>query len=259
MDFIKFAESIARESGAIILQNFTLGMSREWKGDGTPLTETDERINQLVIDRVARSFPDHSVLGEEGSSSEILNEFTWVCDPVDGTIPFSHGVPTSVFSLGLCRNGEPIAGVIYDPYMDRLLIAEKGNGAWLNGKAVKVSNKVDFKSATIAVDGPPAGLVSIDQVFRPLTDLGAFVLTLRCICYGGMLVAAGEFAAAIMTGTTPWDGAALAVLVKEAGGKVTDLNGDPQRYDRPTKGFIASNGLIHDQVLKILGGVNSGF
>ena len=259
MDFIQFAESIARESGAIIRQNFSLGMSREWKGDGTPLTETDERINQLVIDKVALHFPDHSVLGEEGSSSEILNEYTWVCDPVDGTIPFSHGVPTSVFSLGLCRNGEPIVGVIYDPYMDRLLIAEKGNGAWLNGKSAKVSNKSDFQSATIAVDGPPAGLVSIDQIFRPLTDLGTFVITLRCICYGGMLVAAGEFVAAIMTGTTPWDGAALAVIVKEAGGKITDFNGEQQRYDKVTKGFIASNGLVHEQLLEIVRGVNESF
>ena len=108
MNFIQFAESIARESGAIIRQNFSLGMTREWKGDGSPLTETDRRINRLVIEKVAGYFPGHSVLGEEESTSEILNEFTWVCDPVDGTIPFSHGVPTSVFSLGLCRNGEPI-------------------------------------------------------------------------------------------------------------------------------------------------------
>ena len=253
MNFIQFAESIARESGAIIRQNFSLGMTREWKGDGSPLTETDRRINRLVIEKVARYFPDHSVLGEEESTSEILNEFTWVCDPVDGTIPFSHGVPTSVFSLGLCRNGEPIVGVIYDPYMDRILLAETGCGATLNGKITKVSSKSDLKQSVLGVDGPPRGLVSIEQLSAPLTNLGAHVLTLRCICYSGMLVAGGEFVAAIMTGTTPWDGAALAVIVEEAGGKMTSLTGESQRYDRPTKGFIASNGLVHQELLKIVG------
>lgn len=143
--------------------------------------------------------------------------------------------------------------------MDRLLIAEKGKGAWLNGKVAKVSTKSDLKSSVLAVDGPPAGLIAVDQIFRPLTDLGSFVITLRCICYGGMLVAAGEFAGAIMTGVTPWDGAALAVIVQEAGGIITDLNGDLQRYDRTTKGFIASNGLVHDQLLEIVREINSGF
>ena len=257
MDYLQFATSIAKESGAIIRQNFSLGMTREWKGDGTPLTETDRQINSLVIQRVLENFPTHSILGEEESSSETLNEYTWVCDPVDGTIPFSHGIPTSVFSLGLCKDGEPIVGVIYDPYIDRLFAAEKGHGATLNGSPTKVSSIATLNHSLLGVDGPPQMPLKVNQIFKPLTDRGALVLTLRCICYSGMLVAAGEFVGAIMTGTTPWDGAALGVIIPEAGGKITSLNGEAQRYDRPVNGFIVSNGILHEELVEIVKSLNS--
>jgi myo-inositol-1(or 4)-monophosphatase len=253
MDYLQFATSIAKEAGAIIRKNFSFGMTKEWKGDGTPLTETDKAINSLVIRKVQENFPEHSVLGEEESSSEVLNEFTWVCDPVDGTIPFSHGLPTSVFSLALCKNGEPIVGVIYDPYMDRLFAAEKGKGATLNGVPTKVSTTTSLNHAVLGVDGPPHAPLKVDQIFRPLTDRGALVITLRGICYSGMLVAAGEFVGAIMSGITPWDGAALGIIIPEAGGIITGLNGEAQRYDREINGFIASNGLVHKDLVNIIG------
>jgi fructose-1,6-bisphosphatase/inositol monophosphatase family enzyme len=146
-------------------------------------------------------------------------------------------------------------GVIYDPYMNRMCLAEKGKGATLNGKPIRVNSNSGFKSSVFGSDGPPHGLIPINDIFKALTAKGSHVLTLRCICYAGMLVSLGEFSAALTTGTTPWDGAALAILVTEAGGRITDLYGNPQRYDRDIKGFLVSNGLIHDEVIEILSGL----
>src|SRR3989344_1795821 len=144
---LEFAKGIAREAGALMRQNFTLGMKKEWKDDDTPLTKTDLAINQLVLEAVQKKYPEHSYIGEEGNNIK-ESEYTWVCDPVDGTIPFSHGYPTFAFSLALTKNGESILGVIYDPIMDRLVHAEKGRGAFLNGKriAVRKESKIGSKN-----------------------------------------------------------------------------------------------------------------
>ncbi len=151
MTHLEFATDLARQAGAIIKQNFQLGMKKEWKADGTPLTATDTEINQFVLDAVAREFPDHAVLAEEGSRPIPEAEFTWVCDPIDGTIPFSHGVPTSVFSLALVQSGRPVLGAIIDPFADRLVVAEQGRGVTLNGAAIHVSAAPTMASTTLGL------------------------------------------------------------------------------------------------------------
>ena len=114
-------------------------MDKTIKKDGSPVTKTDLAINKLVIDRVKKYFPSHGVLGEEQSNYVEKADYVWVCDPVDGTIPFSRGMPTCMFSLGLTFKGKPILGVGYDPFIDRLIFAELGKGAFLNGKKIHVS------------------------------------------------------------------------------------------------------------------------
>ena len=245
---LEFAKGIAREAGALMRQNFTLGMKKEWKDDDTPLTKTDLAINQLVLEAVQKKYPEHSYIGEEGNNIK-ESEYTWVCDPVDGTIPFSHGYPTFAFSLALVRNGEPILGVIYDPIMDRLLWAEKGTGAFLNGEKISVSSEKEFSGKTFVETNNHPKTAALREM---LAERGAWIPTLYSCVYAGMLVAVGEFVANVYPYTKPWAAAAVKIIVEEAGGKVTDLAGNDQRYDGEIKGFVASNGHVHDEILQAL-------
>lgn len=125
MNHLDFAINLAKQAGPIIKNNFVLGMKKEIKQDKTPLTVTDLAINDLVNKAVAKMFPDHGLISEEGGFYS-GQDYTWVCDPVDGTIPFSHGVPICMFMLGLMYKGQSILGVVYDPFMDKMYYAEKG-------------------------------------------------------------------------------------------------------------------------------------
>ena len=227
-----------------MLANFGLGMKKEWKADSSPVTKTDIAVNQLVIDQVAKFFPAHNVLGEEQSSLKNKSEYLWVCDPVDGTVPFSHGIPTFVFSLALVKDGEPILGLVYDPFMDRIFFAEKNKGAFLNGKKIKV-NKLDMSRGVIGWDN--AGMSEMRKKFPNIA-----CICLWCICYEGALVASGELQATYYGHIYAHDIAALKVIVEEAGGKVTDKQGKEQRYDQKINGALISNGLVHKQLLKAL-------
>jgi myo-inositol-1(or 4)-monophosphatase len=248
---LTFAVKLAEEAGRIMKQSFALGVSKEWKSDNTPLTEADLKINRLVIDAVKQEFPDHGVLGEE-ESSESTSDYVWVCDPIDGTIPFSHGIPVFVFSLALVYKGESVAGVLFDPFLDRLTVAERGKGATLSGKPIKVSDSKKISQTVVNLEGTNNEFCDANRLRAPLLQQGSKVTTIGSVAYSGMLVALGEMSAVVFNWPHPWDGAAVKVIVEEAGGKVTDLFGNEQRWDRPTKGFVASNGLVHEQVLDLI-------
>lgn len=249
MDSYKdFAEDIANKAGNIMRANFSLEMKKDWKEDNSPLTVTDTKVNSLVIEQVRKTFPGHGVLGEEGSLAG-KSEYLWVLDPVDGTLPFSHGLPTFTFSLALTKNGESILGVIYDPMMDRMFTAQKGEGTFLNGKKVKVSSQKELSAKSILA-------VESRKVFarlrKNLAETNYYVVSISCITYSSMLIATGEFAGAIFGGNHPWDAAAVKIIIEEAGGICTDLAGNEQRYDVDINGFIASNKFIHHQLLKLV-------
>ncbi len=253
-DYKKFAENLARQSGKIIRKNFSLGMEKKWKKDITPVTVTDLAVNKLVLDAVVKNFPDHSVIAEEGSYLVPGSNYAWVCDPVDGTIPFSHGVPTGIFLLALVKSGEPILGIAYDPFLDRVFLAEKGRGATLNGQPIRVNKEKQLQGQSVV------GLVHwglkndpMEKAFIEMNDRWGFIQMCLCsIGYMTVLVAGGEFTAAIFQGRHPWDAAAMKLLVEEAGGKVTNIFGEEQRYDRDTLGFIASNGLVHGELVRLI-------
>jgi len=248
----EFAINLAKQAGGIMRANFMLGMDRELKGDGSPVTKTDLAINSLVVEEVKKYFPGHAVLGEEQSHKVMNAEYCWVCDPVDGTIPFSHGMPTCAFSLALTQNGNPILGVAYDPFMDRMVVAEKGKGTFLNGKKIQVSKTGGFNGAYIShciwskMKYPMEGLID-DMVFNGQAQSFA----VGSIVYNAILLAAGEIDGITFGHTTAHDVAAIKIIVEEAGGKVTDLWGNEQRYDTDIKGAIISNGLIHEAMLNL--------
>ncbi len=244
MTYKQFSIDIAKKAGAVIRKNFTNGMKKQWKGNDTPVTVTDIKVNKMVIEAVKKHVPKHDILGEEESYRPNKSKFLWVCDPVDGTIPFSHGIPTCVFSLALVEDGEPVLGVIYDPFFDRLVYAEKGKGALLNGKRIHV-NKNNMTNSVLNWE---SGILA-----KPLQETFRTCLPVRLasFIYGGMLVAMGELVASLYTWKYPHDGASLKIIIEEAGGRTSDLAGNGQRYDGYIKGMLVSNGAIHGELLKI--------
>lgn len=222
-----------------------MAMKKNWKENGTPITKTDIAINKMVIDGVKKYFPTHDVLGEEQSHRPNHGKYLWVCDPVDGTIPFSHGVPTCVFSLALVKDGKPILGVIYDPFMNRLVFAEKGKGAFLNGKRTHV-NKRGMELSSLSWESTK----SFSQIRKHFKS--SFPFAVWSVIYGAMLVATGEFVAAFYPKYFAHDAASIKIIVEEAGGKVTDMHGKEQRYDGKINGCLATNGVVHKDLLKII-------
>jgi len=249
--------ALARQAGDIMLKNIKLGMTKEWKEDNTPLTVSDTTINELVISTISKEFPDHAVLGEEGSHNlESDAQYTWVLDPIDGTIPFSHSVPIFAFSLALTENGVPILGVIYDPIMDRMVVAEKGAGTTLNGAPVRVSDATSVNQTLIEVQSWRGYHRNLNSLKNTLIEQGAQATTICSVVYAGMLVAIGEYGGVIFSGTKPWDAAAVAIVIEEAGGTTSDLDGNSQRYDQPMNGFVASNGKLQSTLLELVSSID---
>lgn len=248
MEYKDFMIDLAGRAGEIMLANFSLGMKKDWKEDNTPLTVTDTTINKMVIEEVEKNFPDHALLGEEESNMK-ESDYTWVCDPVDGTIPFSHGYPTFMFSLALTHNGKSIAGVLYDPTLKRMFYAEKGKGAFLNNRPIHVSSVSNFKNAMVNLD-TDVRLIGLRKKIIDIVGKDAYATTFYCATYGASLVACGEFVAQVYEYDKPWDGAAVKIIIEEAGGKVTDLAGNEQDYDKTINGFVATNGFVHDELIR---------
>jgi len=249
--FKTFASQFALKAGEIIKKNFSLGMKKEWKEDNTPVTATDLMINSMLINEIAKEFPEHSVLAEEQSNIKNVSEYVWVCDPVDGTIPFSHGIPLCTFSLALVKNGEVILGVVNDPFSERLFVAEKGKGTLLNNKAIRVSTVSSLENAIGNCETFKRAKYNTAKLADYFAMSNVKLMTLVSIIYPSALVAAGELDFTIFPHTTSWDAASVKIIVEEAGGKVTDIFGNEQRYDKDINGFIASNGILHDQLTNL--------
>ena len=249
---LEFAKSLAVEAGDIMLQWFQT-TSRDWKSDRTAVTEADFAINEHVIEAVSATFPGDSVLGEEESIDKGSNRI-WICDPVDGTMPFSHGVQISTFSLALTIDGKPVVGVVYDPFMKRLFYAQTKGGAFLNDTRIHVST-TGMDHALIDIEGFPSTKPAVDKsgsFIDALVQAGANVQCLWSAILPGALIASGEYTALIFNVPKPEDGAALKVIIEEAGGRVTDLFGNERRFDQPGQGFLATNGVVHNQILELL-------
>lgn len=256
----------ARKAGEIMRRHFKLGIKKEWKEDSSPVTAADKEINAFILKELREAYPDDDIISEEGSDRKEGAAYAWVCDPLDGTIPFSHGIPTSVFSLARVQDGVPVLGVIYDPFMDRMFIAEKGKGARMNEMPIHVSDARTCEKQVMGVGmrlTMGMDLVRRDAIRRVPYDLSGLrtilaqqhftkIFTLGCTMYVGMLVACGEMVASIFSGTGCHDGASLKIIVEEAGGKVTDILGNEQRYDKPINGLLVTNGALHDQMVGMI-------
>lgn len=245
MNHLDFAQGLAKEAGDIIRQNFTLAMNKKWKEDNTPLTMTDLAINDLVSQAVKLKYPDYGLISEEGGFYN-GQECAWVCDPVDGTIPFSHGVPICTFLLSLIKNGKSILGVSYDPFMDRMYYAEKGRGAYLNGNKIQVSKYKNIHKTAVTILSWPLAKYQYPGLYEEVCKQDVFDIQPSSVGYVDMMVACGEFSAVIFPGESVWDSAAQKIIVEEAGGRFTDLFNREPDFTEVCQGHICTNGILHD-------------
>lgn len=250
-NYLEFAKELAEEAGDIMLKYFKPDVQHRFKEDKTIVTIADEEINQLVIDKVEQKFPEHSVLGEEGSNDK-QHEYAWICDPIDGTNPYSKGIPVSTFSLALAKNGKPIVGVILDPFTSSLYWAAHTEGAFLNGTKINVnSNKLQYRTIINVDWWSEAEYDTFARMHDLALETQVYILSIGSVVRASALVASGKFEAAVFPGTKGKfvDVAASKIIIEEAGGKVTDIFGEEQRYDQDIRGAIISNGACHQQIV----------
>lgn len=250
--YLKFAKDIAYKAGKIMIKYFEDNSEASYKLDQTIVTKADTEINQYLIKKVKETFPTHSVDGEEEQFGK--SNYVWVCDPIDGTAMYARGIPVAVFSLALVIEGVPTIGVVYDPFTDSMYSAIKDKGAYKNNKKISVNNiELNDKKSVSNFDMWPKAdynlYDSIKELGKKTYFVGVGSVIRACMC-----IATGDFNLAIFPGTTHknCDIAAAKVIVEASGGKVTDLFGNEQRYDRDINGAVISNGKVHDEVVAVL-------
>lgn len=224
------------------------------KGNFDLVTEVDLLCEREIIRIIKKRFPDHEFLAEEsGASGGPSSSSKWIIDPLDGTINYAHGFPVYCVSIGLEHEGEMIVGVVYNPCMDELFVAQKGRGATLNGDPISVSTIAELKDGLLVTGFTPEVVHSdSDNMDRFRNFMKASQAVRRPgsaaidICYTAM----GRFEGFWELKLNAWDVAAGVVIMQEAGGKVTKLDGNPMSvYDRE---ILATNGLVHDAMVEIL-------
>jgi myo-inositol-1(or 4)-monophosphatase len=252
------ASAIAEEAGARLREFFAHGVETEYKGGVDLVTVADRTSEKLIRERLAAAFPEHGIYGEEGTRDRLGGEFRWYVDPLDGTTNFAHGFPQFCVSLGLEQrdaalrpeeDGRLVAAVIYDPIRDELFAAERGRGARLNGRPMRVSRTPELAEALIATGFPSRKRHQDTNIhfYHEFTLRSHGVRRAGSAALDLAYVAAGRLEAFWEFNLNPWDTAAGILLVEEAGGRVTDFSGYAFRLD--SREILASNGLIHAELL----------
>jgi myo-inositol-1(or 4)-monophosphatase len=257
--YLETAVEIAREAGALLANYFERRVRFELTGEFDLVTEADRASEKLVVERLRTHFPSHAILAEEGGGHESSSEYRWYVDPLDGTTNFAHGFPTFNVTLGLQRAGEAVAGVVYDPIRQEMFSAERGAGAYLNGKRIRVSTTRNL-GESLASTGFPSRKRSHDvnihfyyqvaMASHGVRRTGSAAIDLAYVA-SGRLDFFWEF------GLKPWDMAAGVLLVQEAGGRVSDMHGAPHSINLSPH-LLADNGALHEPALAFLSEIFGG-
>lgn len=251
--FRKVAFEAATRAGNITASMLEKPRQIHSKGPRDIVTDADFAAERAIIEIITSWFPEHSICSEEKPFRQSNSPYTWYIDPLDGTTNYSHRFPIFCTSIALAERGEVILGVVYEPLNNRLFWAQKGHGAYLNGKPLRVSSISSLEESLIGVDLPRSQALRMGfSSFLP--KLMERIFTIRAMgsaVLGFCFVAAGWLEAYLHLALKPWDLAAGALIVEEAGGKITQVNGKPWNIE--AKALLASNGLIHQEFLKILG------
>lgn len=243
---------MAAEAGKIMKKYYRIDQGVEIKSDSTPVTIADKAVNDLLIERVKAEFSDCGVLGEEESWNED-REKLWVCDPIDGTVGYILHIPTSAFSLAFVVDGVVKAAVAYNPWVDELYSAVIGEGAFRNDQPIHVSSKDWGEHVHIAQSSGGKDPFRDKELVEELSAQKIYINSSPGIVYHGCLIADGSIEGRVFMYHTAHDIAAVKLIIEEAGGKVTDIDGNEQRYDRKLNGALMSNGIIHEKILELVG------
>lgn len=250
-DYLNFAKEIALYAGKTMLKYYNNLDNLEFKEDKTVVTLVDKDINKYLINKVKECYHEHSVNGEE-ENYNLGSDYVWVCDPLDGTGMYVNHIPVFVFSLALVYKGEPIIGVIYNPTENKMYTAIKNNGAYCNDKKINVNNKdlgdLGYRTNIEIFNNKLIDEVSLISELKSVSKISS----IGSVARSSMAIASGDFSCDIFPGTSHGncDIAASQLIVTEAGGKVTDLFGNEQSYDKDIKGAIISNGVSHNKILE---------
>ncbi len=246
----------AREAGQILLEKFGRKINISLKGDINLVTEADLASEKLIIERIRSYYPKHSILAEEsGESSAVVDgdkRWKWIVDPLDGTTNYAHGYPCFAVTLALEHDGEIVVGVTFDPTRNEMFSAEKGSGAHLNNRQIRVS-ETEKLADSLVVTGFPYNFKGKEDFAKHLNE---FLIRSRGVRRDGSAaidmayVACGRFDGFWEEGLNPWDVAAGKLLIEEAGGKLSYYDGSP--FSIYTPPICGSNSLIHDEMLKVL-------
>ncbi len=245
----------AIEAGAAQLQHFfndEFGISNK-EGINNLVTEADHASEKAIIEIIQQEYPDHYILSEEKGEMIMDSEYKWIVDPIDGTVNFANGIPICCVSIGLEKAGKMILGAVYNPLMNEMFFAQRGFGASLNEKKIKVSDKTEVIRSCLVTGFPYTYLDKPNgplQVFERFIRKGVPVRRLGSAAIDLCWVAAGRFDGFYEHQLQAWDSAAGFLIVEEAGGKVTDFDGN---YFSPYQPHVlATNGRVHAEMLDII-------
>ncbi|MFN4245298.1 MAG: inositol monophosphatase family protein [Brevinematia bacterium] len=255
------AAEISEKAGEVLKEGFykvyNEGTKYQLKGYADPVTEYDKKSENIIISELLKKYPNSSILAEESGEYSTSKNIKWIIDPLDGTVNFIHSVPFVAISIGLEIDGEIVGGVIFNPILDEMYYGIKNEGSFLNGSRISVSNISSPQHSLIVTGFPYHREGRIEELIKPLKVLLKEYQGFRRLgsaCMDLAYVARGSFEVFYEENLKPWDTSAGKIIVEEAGGKVTDYRGN--KYSIYSKTIIASNGIIHDQIVKLLENVS---
>lgn len=251
--YMEAAKEAARKAGAVLRENIDETSKIIFKGDIDLVTNFDTQCQSIIFEHLSKNFPDHDFLAEEGLSEEKGAEFQWIIDPLDGTTNYVHNFPVFTVSIALAENMEIVLGVVYDPMREEMFSAIKGESAYLNGKEIKVSSVDDLDKSLISTGFPydvreskENNIVHFNNFLTRVQGIRRCGSAAMDLCY----VACGRFDGFWELKLKVWDMAAGALIVQEAGGRISDFqDGEFSFFDSD---ILATNGLIHYQMVNVL-------
>jgi myo-inositol-1(or 4)-monophosphatase len=244
-------EQMARQAGRILSEGYEKDFQVDYKGEIDLVTEIDHQSETCILNEISRKFPGHSIMAEESGDTNGSAEHLWIVDPLDGTVNYAHGVPLFSVAIAYAHRGELALGAVYDPMRDEMFLAEKGRGAWLNGRPLRVKQVADLGHSLLVTGFPYDVRTTANNNLGNYTKfalnsqgvrrLGSAALDL---CYVG----AGRFDGYWELSLKAWDLSAGALVAMEAGAKVTDARGQVNFF-KPPLSVIAANPALHEKIL----------
>jgi len=251
--FGNLACEVARKAGLLLISKFGRTLKIGYKGVANLVTEMDLLSEKFIVSEIQKVYPDHNFLAEERTYPSQDSPYRWIIDPLDGTTNYAHGFPMFAVSIALEKDGAVIMGVVYDPWREEFFLAEKGKGARLNGRKIRVSSTLHLSQSLLSTGFPYDIRENPIKNFDHFTNFGLRAQAIRRtgsaaldLCY----VASGRFDGFWEMKLGAWDLAAGGLIVREAGGKVTDFFGRPIRLDG--KHLLATNRKIHRAMIQVL-------